>query len=464
MNLHPHTMEKRTPLFLRNIRPERVMALGFLLVILTGALLLTLPIAAKGHQSVGFHNALFTATSAVCVTGLIVVDTFDAYTVFGRVIIMLLIQIGGLGFMVFATLLMIALGRRISLRNRVLIRESMSANNLSGMVRLSKWFALLAILIELLGAALLSIRFIPMLGVSRGVWYSIFHAVSAFCNAGFDMLGGFKSLLPFQHDPLVLLTIAGLIILGGMGFAVLTELLRNRFHFHKLTLHTKLVVIITASLLIGGTGLILALEWGNPATLGDPALNVGDRIVNAFFQSTTLRTAGFASLNQAALTDSGKLISVILMFIGASPASTGGGVKTTTMGVVVLLVLSVVRGRDTVGCFGKQLSIATVRRAITIVIISLGIVLTCTMAMSISELGKGKSMLDLVFEATSAFATVGLSSVNTPTLNQFSQSLLIPVMFFGRVGPLTLALALASKLENNPKNRIHYPEDKIMIG
>lgn len=464
MNLHPHSMEKRLPLFLRNIRPERVMALGFLLVILIGALLLTLPIASNDNRSVGFHNALFTATSAVCVTGLIVVDTADAYTVFGRVVIMLLIQIGGLGFMVFATLLMIALGRRISLRNRVLIRESMSANSLGGMVRLSKWFALLAIIIELIGACLLSIRFIPMLGVRRGIWYSIFHAVSAFCNAGFDMFGGFRSLVGFQHDPLVLLTIAFLIIFGGMGFAVLTELMHNRFRFHKLTLHTKLVVCITGALLVAGTLLILALEWGNPATLGDPSLNFGDRLLNAFFQSATLRTAGFASVNQAALTDSGKLISVIWMFIGASPASTGGGVKTTTIGVVLLMVLSVMRGRDTVSCFGKQLAIGMVRRAITIVIVSLGIVLTCTMAISISEHGKGKDMLDLVFEATSAFGTVGLTSVNTPTLNTFSQSLLIPVMFFGRVGPLTLALALASKLENNPKNRIHYPEDKVMIG
>ena len=462
--MHPHSTKKRIPLFLRTIRPERVMALGFLLVILTGALLLTLPIAANDNRSVGFHNALFTATSAVCVTGLIVVDTADAYTFFGQVVIISLIQIGGLGFMVFATLLMIALGRRISLKNRVLIRESMGANNLSGLVRLSKWFALLAIIIELLGACILSIRFIPMVGVQKGIWYSLFHAISSFCNAGFDILGGFRSLTNFQHDPLVLLTIAGLIILGGMGFAVLTELLQSRFRFHKLTLHSKLVVCGTVGLLVGGTLLILVLEWGNPGTLGEPSLGVGDKVLNAFFQSTTLRTAGYASVNQALLTDSSKLISVILMFIGASPASTGGGVKTTTMGVVMLLVLSVVRGRDTVGIFGKQLSIATVRRALTIVVISLGIVLVCTMALSISEHGTGKDIIDLVFEATSAFGTVGVTSVNTPTLNQFSQALLIPVMFFGRVGPLTLALALASKLENNPKNRIHYPEEKIMIG
>lgn len=453
---------KRVSFFQRTIRPERVMALGFLCVILIGTFLLTLPVAAVDHRSVGVHDALFTATSAVCVTGLVVVDTADTYTFFGRVVIILLIQVGGLGFMVFATLLMVALGRRISLRNRVLIRESMNASNLSGLVRLSKWFSMLALLIEFVGACLLSIRFIPLLGVKKGLWYSVFHAVSAFCNAGFDLFGGFRSLDQFQRDPLVLLTIAALIICGGLGFSVINELLHHRFHFHKLSLHTKLVVVITGFLLLSGTVLILALEWNNAGTLGN--LGVGDKVLNAFFQSTTLRTAGFASVNQAVLTDSSKLISVILMFIGASPASTGGGVKTTTIGVVMLLILSVVRGREAVGIYGKQLTIGIVRRALTIVFISLGIMLTCTIALSIAERVMERDMLDLMFEATSAFATVGLSSVNTATLHPFSQSLLIPIMFFGRVGPLTLALALASKLENNPKNRIHYPDEKIMIG
>jgi len=261
MNLLPHQSERRVPLFLRNIRPERVMVLGFMLVVLIGALLLTLPIAANDHRSVGFHNALFTATSAVCVTGLTVVDTADAFSMFGRIVILLLIQIGGLGFMVFATLLMVALGRRISLKNRVLIRESMNANSLAGMVRLSKWFALLALVIELIGACLLSIRFIPMMGVRRGIWHSLFHAVSAFCNAGFDLLGGFRSLGQFQRDPLVLLTVATLVIIGGMGFAVITELLHNNFRFHKLTLHTKLAIskdYEPALLLPIGFGAILA--------------------------------------------------------------------------------------------------------------------------------------------------------------------------------------------------------------
>jgi trk system potassium uptake protein len=464
MLLHSQHSAERPSFFHRTIRPERIMALGFLCVILAGALLLTLPISSLNHHSVGFHSALFTATSAVCVTGLAVVDTGTTYTLFGIIVILLLIQIGGLGFMVFATLIMVALGRRISLRNRVLIRESMNTTSLSGLVRLSKWFSLLAVLVELAGACVLSLRFVPMYGVKTGILYSVFHSVSAFCNAGFDLFGGFQSLAQFQHDPLVLITIASLIILGGLGFFVHNEIFHYRHHFRKYTLHTKLVVSITAILLVSGTLLVLALEWNNPGTLGSGKLTFGEKVLNAFFESTTFRTAGYCSFDQGRMTDSTKLIGVILMFIGASPASTGGGVKTTTMSVVILLVISVIRGRDRVSAFGKQLSPDTVKRALTIVIISLGIVLVCTCLLSISERAHGKSMLDLVFEATSAFGTVGLSSAYTQTLTPLSQAMLIPLMYFGRVGPLTLAFALASRLENNPRNRMHFPEEKIMIG
>lgn len=462
--MHSQHWEKRNSFFQRTIRPERMMALGFLCVILVGTILLSLPISTVSHHSLGFHKSLFTATSAVCVTGLVVADTGTTFSIFGKLVIMVLIQIGGLGFMIFATLVMLALGRRISLRNRVLIRESMNMTNLSGLVRLSKWFSMLALLIELGGALLLSIRFIPRFGVQKGILFSVFHAVSAFCNAGFDLFGNYESLVQFQRDPTVLLTITMLIVLGGLGFSVLTEFLHFRFHFSKYSLHTKLVLVITGILLVMGMVLIFALEWDNPQTLGDDSLSVGDRLVNALFQSTTLRTAGFATVDQAKLTDSSKLISVIFMFIGASPASTGGGVKTTTMSVLVLLIISVVRGRDRVNVFGKQLSPNTVKRALAIVFISLGIVIICTCALSISERANGKDMLDLVFEATSAFATVGLSATGTQTLNGFSQSLLIPIMYFGRVGPLTLAFALANRMENNPRNRVHYPEEKIMIG
>jgi len=449
-------------LYKQSLRPERILALGFLCVILFGSILLTLPIASLNHQSVGFHSALFTATSAVCVTGLVVVDTGTTYTLFGKMIILCLIQVGGLGFMIFATLIMIALGRRISLRNRVLIRESMNVSGLSGLLRLIQWFTLIAGIFELTGAIVLSFRFIPMYGWTKGIENSVFHAVSAFCNAGFDLFGGFNSLAAFNNDPLVVLTIASLIILGGLGFFVLLEIYQSRLRFHKFSLHTKLVLIITATLLFLGLVLTVSFEWDNQNTLG--GMGFFQKLLNGFFQSVTLRTAGYSTFNQAAMTDSTKLIGIILMFIGASPASTGGGVKTTTIGVLILTMISVTQANESVVVFRKQIPTTVIRRALTIVMISMFIVIICACALSLAERGTGVKMIDLLYEATSAFGTVGLSSANTQNLSQLSQSFLIPVMFFGRVGPLTLAFALASKLEHNAKNRLHYPEDKPMIG
>ena len=446
----------------RYIRPERILALGFFLLVVIGTILLTLPVSSITGQSIGLHNAVFTATSAVCVTGLIVLDTGTAFTFFGRMVILVLIQIGGLGLMIFATLVMIALGRRISLRNRVLIRESMNTTGLSGLIRLIKWFTLMAGIIELFGAVVLSIRFIPIFGLSKGIENSVFHSVSAFCNAGFDLFGGFRSISGFSSDPVVVLTMAALTILGGLGFFVLLEIYQNRMRFTKFSLHTKLVLIITATLLILGFLLTISFEWTNPGTIGK--MGFFGKLMNGFFQSVTLRTAGFSTFSQAALTDSSKMIGILFMFIGASPASTGGGVKTTTIGVLFLMVLSIVRANDAVVVFGKQIPINVFKRALTVVLISLFIVIVCACALSLSERNHGITMIDLLFESTSAFGTVGLSSVNTPDLSRFSQILLIPVMFFGRVGPLTLAFALANRLEHNAKNRLHYPEDKPMIG
>ncbi|MFH1512842.1 MAG: TrkH family potassium uptake protein [Bacillota bacterium] len=446
----------------RSIRPERILALGFLCLIVTGSILLSLPISSITKQSIGLHNAFFTATSSVCVTGLVVLDTGNSFSLFGRMVILLLIQIGGLGLMIFATLVMIALGRRISLRNRVLIRESMNTTGLSGLIRLIQWFTLMAVSIELIGAVVLSTRFIPIYGLSKGIENSVFHAVSAFCNAGFDLLGDYKSMTDFSGDPVIVLTVASLIILGGLGFFVLLEIYQNRMQFHKFSLHTKLVLIITASLLVLGLVLTVSFEWSNEQTLG--GMNFFEKLLNSFFQSVTLRTAGFSTINQAALTDSSKLIGIIFMFIGASPASTGGGVKTTTIGVLALLVFSVVQASDSVVVFRKQIPFNVIRRALAIVLISLFIVILCACALSLTERDSGMKMIDLLFESTSAFGTVGLSSVNTQDLSRVSQMFLIPVMFFGRVGPLTLAFALARRLEHNAKNRLHYPEDKPMIG
>lgn len=460
--LQPTETRKKDDWRQKAIRPERVLAGGFFVLILVGGLLLSLPLASTTGQSIGLFNGLFTATSAVCVTGLVVVDTGTAFSLFGQVVLMLLIQMGGLGFMIFATLVMLALGRRISLRNRMMIRESMNAATLSGMVRLSLWYGGLALCIELLGAALLGIRFIPMYGWGKGLYYSVFHAVSAFCNAGFDLLGNYSSLTAFSGDPLVVLTIAGLIILGGLGFSVLFECVHYGWQLHRLSLHAKMVLVMTIALVLTGTLFFLVLEWSNPATLGAEGVGVGEKLLGAFFQSVTMRTAGFNTIDLAGMREASKLFAVILMFVGASPASTGGGVKTTTIGALLLMVRSVLQGDSEVNVMHKRLPGELIRRSLVVLVISLGIVLGGTMVLTVAE-RESRDFLDLLFEGMSAFATVGVSSAGTPGLSMTSKVVLIPMMFFGRVGPLTIALALANK-QGASKSHLKYPEEKIMIG
>lgn len=446
----------------RAIRPERVLAGGFLALILVGAALLALPVASASGQSIGLFDSLFTATSAVCVTGLVAVDTGTALSIFGQITLLMLIQLGGLGFMIFATLIMMALGRRITLRERMVIRESMSVTDLSGLLRLTMWYGGMAMAIEGVGAALLAIRLVPLYGWGKGLYYAVFHAVSAFCNAGFDLFGHYSSLTAFAGDPLVLLTIAVLIVLGGLGFSVILEVIRHRRGGRRLTLHAKVVLTATVGLLLAGTLFFALTEWNNPLTLGKDGAPPAQRLLNAFFQSTTMRTAGFNSVDLAGMKESSKLMAVLLMFVGASPASTGGGVKTTTMSVLLLIVLSVVRGDEHVNVFGKRLPTGLMRRALAILFIDLLILLVCAMLLTLAE-NEGMPFLDLLFESASALATVGVSAVGTPNLTFLSRLALIPVMYFGRVGPLTLALALAHK-QSDTQNRIKYPEENIMIG
>lgn len=454
--------ERSVSLAKRPIKPERFLALGFLILILVGGLLLALPLSGAGGRSIGLLSGLFTATSAVCVTGLSIVDAGLELSLFGQAILLALIQVGGLGFMAFGAIIMVALGKRISLKSRLLLRDSMNQSGLSGMVRLTLSFFLLALVIEVLGALLLMTRLIPLYG-GKGVWYSLFTSVSAFCNAGFDLFGGFQSLTAFQREPLVLVTVGFLIILGGLGFPVILEVMGTHFHWRKLSLHAKLVLSLTALLLIAGTFFTLALEWSNPRTLGT-GLSPLHKLTNGFFQSVTLRTAGFAAVDQSALTDASKLIGVLFMFVGASSASTGGGVKTTTAAMLVLMVIAVVRGRERIVVFGREIGAETVRRAVTIVLIAIALVLVCTCALSVIERGRGFDMIDLLYEATSAFSTTGLSSANTASLSVWSQVLLMPLMYLGRVGPLTLAFALADRTSASTGNRVHFPEEKIMIG
>ena len=436
----------------------RVVVLGFAFVILLGALLLTLPISSSTGVSVGFFDALFTSTSCVCVTGLVVVDTGTAFSTFGHVVIILLIQIGGLGFMSVAMLYFMLLGKRVTLGTRLVIQESLNEDRIGGLVRMMRWVIFSALSIEGIGALILSTRFIPIYGFGKGLWYGVFHSISAFCNAGFDLIGNYQNLMPFQYDPVVNITICLLIIIGGLGFAVLQDFKHNR-SFRKLRLHSKLVITFTAILLFGGTLIVLLVEWSNPATLGP--MNFFQKLQAAFFQSVTLRTAGFNTIDQASLLPATKMISVILMFIGASPASTGGGVKTSTMAVLCLNVRMVARGRSEIAAYHRTINRDTMQRALAIVMIGLAVLLIDIMALTLLE--PQANFLDLAFECASALGTVGVSSVGTGTLEPVSRMLLILAMYIGRVGPLTLTMALGHK-QAQTKDAFRYPEERVLVG
>ena len=439
---------------------ESILALGFLAVILLGTVLLALPAASQSGKGIGLFDSLFTSTSAVCVTGLVAVDTGTTFSLFGQIVLLVLIQVGGLGFMVFATMIMVALGRKISIRGRMLIRESMNGATLSDLGRLTRLYLLLSLAIEIAGTAVLSVRFVPLFGWKHGIWMALFHAVSAFCNAGFDLFGGYASLTAFTGDPLVLLTVAVLIILGGLGFSVILETLRSRQGFRNLSLHTRIVLLITLTLLITGTAFYWLAERMNAETLA--GRGEGEIALNAFFQSVTMRTAGFNSFDLSGLRDGSKLFSSVLMLIGASPASTGGGIKTTTFAALVLLMLSVVRGDNEVNVARRRLSDDITRRALAVAVLFLTMLVTGTLVISLIENGRFP-LEDILFEASSAMGTVGVSAIGTPALLPASRAVLLPMMFFGRVGPLTLAVAVA-KRQGRIRSSAKYPEERIMIG
>ena len=442
---------------------ESILALGFLAVILLGTVLLALPAASRSGKGIGLFDSLFTATSAVCVTGLVAVDTGTTFSVFGQIVLLVLIQVGGLGFMVFATMIMVALGRKISIRGRMLIRESMNGASLSDLGRLTWLYLLLSIAIETVGTVFLSIRLVPLLGWKHGIWMALFHSVSAFCNAGFDLFGNYASLTAFSGDPLVLLTVAVLIILGGLGFAVILETLRNRQGFRSLTLHTRIVLLTTLGLVLTGTVFYWLAERSNAETLA--GFGEGEKILNAFFQSVTMRTAGFNSFDLSRFRDGSKLFSSVLMMIGASPASTGGGIKTTTFAALVLLMLSVVRGENEVNVARRRLSTDIARRALAVAVLFLTTLVTGTLIISFIENGRFP-LADILFEASSAMGTVGVSAIGTPNLHPASRAVLLPMMFLGRVGrvgPLTLAFAVA-KRQGRIKTLSKHPEERIMIG
>ena len=434
-----------------------LIVLGFAGIILLGSLLLSLPVASASGRGVRWFDALFTAVSAVCVTGLVVVDTGTAYSVFGHVVLLVLIQLGGLGFMTFATLLFRLMGREASLRERMILRESMNSEE-GGVVRLVQWVALSAFTVELLGAALLSIRFVPMYGAGKGAFYALFHSVSAFCNAGFDLFGGGRSLTGFVDDGLINAVAIFLVIVGGLGFGVLNDLLRGA-RGRRLQLHTKLVLSTYGILLAGGFAVNLALEWNNPATLG--SMPVGNKVMGALFQSMTLRTAGFNTISQIDLRDSTKLINCLLMLIGAAPASTGGGVKVTTMAILWLTVRMIVRGEDEINVFGRRLDRGLIQRALAIVFIAVGVVFADVCALSLLQ--PQADFLDVLYECASAMGTVGISAFGSSSLTPLSRVLIMLTMFAGRVGPMTLALLFARR-QVRSRALVRYPEEHVLIG
>lgn len=437
---------------------EMMLALGFLAIIALGALLLCLPLSTEDGHALPVWTALFTSVSATCVTGLTLVDVERTFSLFGEIVIMLLIQVGGLGFMVVATAITVFIRKRITLRGRALLSESMSLPGLSGTVRRTIAFLAIVLAVELAGAALLSVRLIPRWGVGRGVFYSLFHAVSAFCNAGFDLFSSPGSLTPYARDPYMLGAVALLIVAGGLGFAVLAEMVSGK-RFAKFSLHTKVVLSTTAMLLIGGTALIALLEWNNPETLG--ALPLGHRASNAFFQAVTVRTAGFNALSQSGLTDGGKLLSGILMFIGASPVSTGGGVKTSTVFLLLALVLSFAKGQEEVTAFKRRLPLAITRTALCILIIFLSLLLGGILLLLAFD--PAIPLVDAGYEVASALGTVGLTSAGTVNFSKPSQAVLMLYMYIGRVGPMTLMLTLTGRMERRGSS-IRFPEEQILVG
>lgn len=443
------------------LQPTRIIVLSFFLVILIGTLLLLLPAASKDGTSASFIEALFTATSAVCVTGLVVVDTFQHWTTFGQVVIISLIQIGGLGFITFVTFFSTLLGRKMRLKSMILAQESVNYFSLVGIMQLVKRIVIITLCIEATGALLLSTSFVPQYGL-KGFYLGAFHAVSAFCNAGFDLMsisgaGQFISLTQYNNDPVVIYTIASLIIIGGLGFVVWKDLYDYK-KTKSLMLHTKLTLTITAVLIVLGAVLFYTFESENPVTMGK--LDLAGKINASIFQSVTPRTAGYNTVNLDGMNDISKLLTVILMFIGAAPGSTGGGVKVTTIGILLFAIFSQLKGSDETIVFKRRVSFTTVYKALTIISLSALLVLVVSTIILVIE---DKPMINVLYEVTSAFGTVGLTTGLTPDLHYASKLLLILMMFIGRVGPVSFALALAVKSHKNDSDII-YPEGRVIVG
>ena len=459
MSLRQKLYKLRTDWRRRPLSATKVIAVTFALIILLGAGLLTLPAASRDGISCGFRPALFTATSATCVTGLVLYDTWSQWSGFGQIVIISLIQIGGLGFMSAATLVVFLLRRKVGLKQRLVMAQALSVSDMDSVVKLQKTVLIGSFFVEAMGALILLVRFWPEHGFLTALKWGVFHSVSAFCNAGFDIFGCITpgaSLMEFQSDPVVLLTLGSLVVVGGLGFLVWEEIASRR-KFGRFSVYTRLVLLTTAALLLLGTVLTCILEWNNPATLGP--MSLGDKLVNALFQSVTLRTAGFAAIDQAVLTEGGKAASMVLMLIGGSSGSTAGGLKTVTFIVLVLFLWTRARGRGTVCVYKRTIPSGQVLDAMTIAMIMIflavfgGVFISAT-----SPVG----FTDALYESISALATVGLTAGVTGSLSIPAQILIIIYMYFGRVGVLTISLGFLTG--DRARERFRYAETNLLIG
>lgn len=440
-----------------NFTYSQISAISFMSIILIGALLLTLPISSRSGEATPFIDALFTSASATCVTGLVVYDTYTHFSLFGQIVILSLIQIGGLGFMIIATLFSLMLKRKIGLKERGMLQESVSTIHIGGIVRLTKHILFGTVIFEAIGAIILALRFYPDMGLKQGLYNGVFHSISAFCNAGFDLMGRFEpssSLTLYSGDIVVNLVIMSLIVVGGVGFLVWEDIFTNKLKFCKYRLHTKIVLVVTATLIIVPAIIFYSIERTNSFA----GMGTTESWLASFFQSITPRTAGFNTVNIAELSEGSILLTIILMVVGGSPGSTAGGVKTTSFAVIILSLIASIRHTEDINVFNRRLERDVIKKAYDVITIYF---MCCALAVLLICALQPFGLKEVFFEVVSALSTVGMSTGITPDLNSLSKFIITLLMFFGRVGSLSVALVFSEKKEYIP---IRKPVEKISIG
>lgn len=450
----------------RSFSTTRMIAFGFLAGIILGTLLLSLPIATKSGQVTPLPDAIFTATTSICVTGLTTVTTVEHWSIFGQVVILFLIQFGGLGVVTFTTTIFLLLGKRVKLSDRLLIQSAYNLDTLSGLVKLTKKIITCTLIVEGFGALIYAFQFIPEFDFFQGLWYSIFHSVSAFCNAGIDLIGD-SSFIPYRDNVLINFNTMTLIILGGIGFPVWWDVIlvgkrigrkeiRFKDCFRKLSLHSKIVITTTLFLIFFGTALTLLLEYNNPNTIG--TLPFGNKLMASMFQSVTTRTAGFATIPQQNFTTASSIMYLVWMFIGGSPSGTAGGVKTVTIALILVSTICIVKGKRDITIFRRKISEQYLKKGLAVIVVSFLVLLIMTGSLAAVQ---DSVFLDTLYETTSAIGTVGLTRSFTGSLTTIGKLLIIITMYIGRIGPITMALTFNVKRHGG---EMSLPEGKILVG